>query len=892
MDPIPSSDEERVLVLAPTAADAAMTRSILGDAGLSCRLSSDLRDLAAALAVGAGALLITEEALAGADAVNDLVDALRDAPAWSDVPILLLAASRTELSERAQMLERVCNVTVLERPVHLRPLLSSLRAALRARRRQYQVRDQMLAIESGKRQLDDIFENASVGLHCVGPDGTILRANQTELDMLGYTREEYVGRPIERFHADPAVIRDIMAQLLAGGRVNDCEARLVCKNGAIKHVRISSSALWQDGEFVHTRCFTRDVTETRRAERALYESEERLRVAQQAAHSGVFDHDFTTGRTYWSPELETLYGIPPSAERSAEADRTWVRRIHPADRERVRESVRAALESGEYAQDFRVVWPDDSVRWLHTRAGVVFDDARKPLRMLGVQIDVTEAKRAERTRALLAGIVESSDDAMVTKSLEGIITSWNVGAERIFGYTAQEVIGRSIKVVIPADRHAEEDEILARVRSGQRVDHYETVRLTKDGRAIDVSLTVSPVRDDRGEIVGVSKVARDVTERKAVERVVRASEAALRDADRRKDEFLAMLAHELRNPLAPIRNAVDLIAARPAATTTLDQVHDILDRQVGHLSRLVDDLLDVSRISRGQIQIAKDALVLSTIVEMAIETARPLIESRRHAFRATLPDEPIHVRGDRVRLVQVIGNLLTNAAKFTPPGGTVTLTARRTESEVTIAVRDDGVGIAPEALSRVFDLFAQEEPSIARTQGGLGIGLTLVRDLVALHGGRVEVESEGRGRGAEFRVSLPTSTDEAVVAARRESKRPTSPLRILIAEDHRDTADSLRLLLERQGHLGRVARDGREAVTAFGELQPDVALLDIGLPELDGYAVARGIRAGEGDARAVLIALSGYGRADDKRAAKQAGFDHHLTKPVDVRQLVGLFPSR
>jgi PAS domain S-box-containing protein len=685
---------------------------------------------------------------------------------------------------------------------------------------------------------------------------------------------------------------DVLARLIAGERVANQEARLHCKDGSIKHVVIDSSALWEDGEFVHSRCFTRDITPAHEAMTALHESERRLRVAQEAAHGGIFEHDFATRSTYWSPELAALYGSPPVGGDGGDLS-TWFQMIHPDDRRRVGEGMRAALRDGEYVQDFRVVWPDGSIHWLHVRAGIVADGDGRPLRMLGVQLDVTESTRTEESRALLASIVESSDDAMVTKSLTGIITSWNRGAERIFGYTSEEMIGQSILRLIPSDRRSEEQEILARLCRGERIEHYETVRLTKEGRAIDVSITVSPVRAASGEIIGASKVARDVTERRAIERLLRANEMALREADRRKDEFLAMLSHELRNPLAPIRNAVSLLAEKPAPNM-LDGIHDMLDRQVGQMSRLVDDLLDVSRISRGVIPIAKQPLDLAEIVEMAVETARPLVTQRGHALSVTLPEHPIGIDGDRARLVQVIGNLLTNAAKFTPPGGRISLAAQMQGDDVSIVVRDDGIGIEPEAIDRVFDLFVQENTTLARDQGGLGIGLTLVRDLVRLHGGKVDLASRGRGTGTEVHVRLPTSK-RAVAAGhtrgRREDGLAHSGLRILIAEDHRDTADSLRLLLVRQGHEVRLARDGRAAVSAFREFAPSVALLDIGLPELNGYEVARAIRADESGDRALLIAISGYGRDENKRAALEAGFDHHLTKPVDVRRLAQLFPS-
>jgi PAS domain S-box-containing protein len=727
-------------------------------------------------------LILDEATLAGSGRTAELLEALQAQPSWSDVPILLVADPQSERAERGRSIERCGNVLLLERPLRMRALRSAIHTALRGRRRQYELRDQIAAAH-------------------------------------------------------------------------------------------------------------RDASSARRVEHALRESELRLRVTQEAAHSGVFDHDFTTGRTHWSSELAALYGGSGSGPPAANLH-GWMEHVHPEDRERVLNAARRALEHGDFSLDFRVVWPDGSIHWLESRAGVVFDDDGRPLRLLGVQLDVTEAKRAEQSRALLAAIVESSDDAMITKSPDGVITSWNAGAERVFGYAAGEVIGRPMNVLIPEDRVSEETEILRRVRSGQRVHHYETVRVTKDGRSIDISLTVSPVRDGRGDIIGVSNVSRDVTERKAMDRMLRASEAALREADRRKDEFLAMLAHELRNPLAPIRNAIGLLDTHPPSAVALDQIHQILDRQVAHLNRLVDDLLDVSRSSRGLIQTTKEPLALAPLFEMAVETARPLIQLRHHALVVRVPDEPIGLLGDRVRLVQVIANLLGNAAKFTPPGGHVTLEAVREGSEVTISVRDDGVGIAPEALPRIFDLFVQEEPSLARTQGGLGIGLTLVRDLVALHGGRVEARSDGRGRGAEFRVSLPVH--EIATAPRATVERKPAPrrLRVLIAEDHRDTADSLRMLLERHGHEVAVARDGVEAVRSFDEAEPDVALVDIGLPGLDGYEVARRIRAGAHGGRAVLIAVSGYGREDDKRAARAAGFDHHMTKPVELARLVRLFPVR
>jgi PAS domain S-box-containing protein len=503
--------------------------------------------------------------------------------------------------------------------------------------------------------------------------------------------------------------------------------------------------------------------------------------------------------------------------------------------------------------------------------------------------------------ALLAAIVASSDDAIISKTLNGIITSWNAGAERLFGYTAVEAIGQSMTLIIPVERHAEETDILRRIRSGQRVDHFETVRVAKDGRRVDVSLTISPVHDRQGRVIGASNVGRDISARKrAAEESARSSallsqsrdelqrvNAELSEADRRKDEFLAVLAHELRNPLAPIRNAMQYLRLKAPADAAQQNARDIIDRQVKHLIRLVDDLLDISRISSGKISLQKERVSLALIVTNAIEASRPLIESENHQLTVTLPAEPVYLDADLTRLAQVLQNLLNNAARYTPPGGKIELRAEFDGQQVVIRVTDTGIGIPRDMLSHVFDMFTQVDRSIERSTGGLGIGLTLVQRLVELHGGNVEARSNGPDQGSEFIVRLPAfvHASESSSAVGHDEVAPAARLRILVADDNVDAADTLAELLRASGHDVHTEYDGAAAIRAARSHRPDVVLLDIGLPKLNGYDTAREIRAIDPQNPVVLVAVTGWGQDEDRRRSRQAGFDHHLVKPLDPELL-------
>jgi PAS domain S-box-containing protein len=532
-------------------------------------------------------------------------------------------------------------------------------------------------------------------------------------------------------------------------------------------------------------------------------------------------------------------------------------------------------------------------------------------------VDLFSEKEAARRQAgqfrLL--VQETVDYAIFMLDPEGRIATWNAGAERIKGYRANEIIGQHFSRFYPQeaiDRGWPAEELRRATADGRFED--EGWRLRKDGTRFWANVVITALRDEAGRLRGFSKVTRDLTERRKREEALRqlhrdlerrveertaaleAANAALRAAARQKDEFLAMLAHELRNPLAPIRHAVQIVQMPDAGRRALERAGGVIGRQVNHLSRLVDDLLDVSRITRGKVTLRKERVDLAPVVAQAVETSRPLIEARGHELTVELPRQPVCVEGDATRLAQVLANLLNNSAKYTPDGGHLGLTVEAGPGEAVVRVRDDGVGITAELLPQVFDLFTQGGRSLARSEGGLGIGLAMVKSLVEMHGGSVVGRSDGPGRGSEFVVRLPTVPPSPSEAAddggSGHSSPPSSPpRRVLIVDDNADAADILAMLLRVGGHDVRTAHDGPAALETAAAFRPEVVLLDIGLPLMDGYQVARRLREQDGAKQALVVALTGYGQEEDRRRAEEAGFDAHLVKPTDPAALQRLVAS-
>ena len=549
------------------------------------------------------------------------------------------------------------------------------------------------------------------------------------------------------------------------------------------------------------------------------------------------------------------------------------------------------------------------------------------VRVWGTQRDITAQKRAElalrdsedRLReaaeslrreyqecAYLAAIVDSSDDAIISKDLDGIVRSCNAAAERLFGYTASELIGQPIRVLIPPDRQQEEDTIISRIRSGHRIDHFQTVRRAKDGHMVEVSLTVSPVRDASGRIVGASKIVRDISgpKRAAVERdrlleAERAARAEAERASRVKDDFVAMVSHELRTPLNAILGWTQLMARSSRDHELVERGLDVVARNTRLQAQLISDLLDISRIVAGKLSLDMDSLDLGSIVSGAVETIESEAKSKGVALETSIEETPTIVVGDSARLQQVVWNLLSNAIKFTPRGGHVQITLRHVGERAEIVVADNGAGIRPEFLPHVFDRFHQADRSITRRFGGLGLGLSIVKHLVDVHGGSVLAESPGDGQGATFTISLPAI---ASLGSLDRPKRPTQgeaedtslldSIRVLVVEDEPDTLDFLTRLLEGQGAIVLPASTAREALSIVRGESPDVVISDIGLPEMDGYDFIQHVRRENVPAHGIpAIALTAYARTEDRMRALRAGFQAHMAKPVEPAELIATVAS-
>jgi PAS domain S-box-containing protein len=602
---------------------------------------------------------------------------------------------------------------------------------------------------------------------------------------------------------------------------------------------------------------------------------------------------------YWDMDLRTGVGVQSSTpfERPRPSTapmeyRRWWQWVHPDDRERVEAEWRRALrDHTDFRAEYRLQLRDDSMHWVYSSGRFVYGPDGEPARALGAFYETTDLKRADDAERLLSLHAENSPLAIIEWDFDFRVTRWSADAEGIFGWTAEEVLGTrfdAFPLVYEGDV-AKVDEVLRSMSDGTATRNVSLNRnRRKDGRVIHCAWYNSALRDGEGKVVSVYSQVLDRTREVEALEALRASEEALREADQRKDEFLAMLAHELRNPLAPIRNAVHVLRSLDAEGGPAGRARDMIDRQVSHMARLVDDLLEVSRITRGRIALRKERLSLADVVRDAVETTRPMVEQHEHTLSVTLDDESIVLDGDRARLVQVVSNVLANAAKFTPAGGHISVVMARVGADrATVSVRDTGIGVPEELRDRVFDLFAQEDAGLSRSQGGLGIGLTLVKRLVEMHGGDVTLVSEGRNRGTLVEIVLPVASPAQTHRSHDTTSRtPTASqaraLRILVVEDNPDTRESFELLLALDGHEVRATASGVKTLRLLDDFRPDAAFIDLGLPDMDGYELARRLRADPRTAGALLVAVSGYGRDEDKTACARAGFDGHLTKPVEL----------
>lgn len=893
--------------------------------------------------------------------------------------------------------------------------------------------------------LETILDSISDRVATLDHDWRYIYLNAAALDGLRLTAAEVLGKPVS------AIYPDIDGLPVMNAMQKAKEERAVQR---IRHY-FPQFAIWLDTS-IHPSdkgitLISTDVTATVETEDALVRSEARYNALADASH-GLWtfkagESPFVTSPV--QPWLQSITGITPG--------QSWVVFIHPDEIDEALQAWKQA-EADEDIFDTRLRVRNKAGGYshVHLRVAPIFNRAGILVEWAGTLTDVSDQGQAEMARARLAAIVESSEDAVVSKNIDGIIESWNEGAERLFGFTAEEIIGQPITRIIPENRLHEEADIIARLRRGERLEHFETRRRRKDGREVDISVTISPIYNKNGRIVGASKIARDISgfvevrnkAKELVEQLVdrsrrleglsKASQSInavldqktimrklieagrfltqadfgtsgllqdgrmifdeyhfdtgtidhhvefsvddeigivswvmrnrrpyigpdgdpllrpdlkqrfgitstvcvpiidrsgallacfemhnkrggpftdddvtvlqgiaaaaaialenarlldqVREADRRKDEFLATLAHELRNPLAPIRNALNILEMQ-VGPKDQQKARMIIERQLGQMVRLVDDLLDVSRITRDKLELRRAVISLKEVIASATEIARPTIEAAGHILSIDLPFDPIWINGDMTRLAQIFSNLMNNAAKYTPDKGRIAVAVARKDDQVEISVSDNGIGIEKPMLSQVFDMFVQTDMSLEKAQGGLGIGLTLVKRLVTLHGGTVRAESEGPGQGSRFVVTLPAAEAPGAETILPETDEFTPDpdghkmLKVMVVDDNMASAQTMAWMIELLGHETQMAHEGQQAIRAARDFRPDLILLDIGLPGMNGYDVCRALQAEPELKHTVFAAQTGWGQEEHKKRSAEAGFHHHLVKPVSLDML-------
>ena len=621
-------------------------------------------------------------------------------------------------------------------------------------------------------------------------------------------------------------------------------------------------------------------------------SEARLRLSLDASGNiGTWAVDLETGTTVVDDRFARLFQVDAEvAEVGTELER-FTSMIHADDRERVLAAIASAIrDETPYDIEYRIPQRSGAILWVNAKGGMFVDAESGKKRFAGVAVDITARKLEEESlRSTWAAVRLERDRSQsifdgMAEGFAFIDADWTVldineiGAD-MTQFKRADVLGRSVWKLVPALVGSDVEALYRRVQRTRVAETYERLYQGAAGRATWLEVRVYPLSGDQ-----LSLFFRDITQRKKIEE-------ELNVANRRKDEFLAMLAHELRNPLAPIRAAADLLSMAPMTEERIKKTSAVISRQVTHMTGLVDDLLDVSRVTRGLVILESAELDAKKIVSDAVEQVRPMIEARGHRFAVHMPPESAHVVGDQKRLVQVVTNILNNAAKYTPEGGSIVLRMEVEDEQVVVSVADNGIGMSAEVAARAFDLFAQAERTSDRAQGGLGLGLALVKSLVELHQGSVTANSPGLGQGSEFVLRLPrrdTGSSATARAAQAASISQARPLRVMIVDDNADAASMLAMFLEASGHEVAVEHRPLEALERARVDRPNVCLLDIGLPEVDGNELARRLRAQDESKDAVLIAVTGYGQEQDRRNTAAAGFDHHLVKPLDMGQLAAL----
>ena len=733
------------------------------------------------------------------------------------------------------------------------------------------------------------------GVISTDAEGRVTFLNSVAESLTGWPQAEALGRHLPEIfhivneHTRQPVENPALRALTEGVIVGLANHSVLIARHEMERAIDDSAAPIRDegGAVLGTVLVFREVTEQRRAERERRESEERFRslvvatshIVWTTDHDGKVVEDCPSWRAFTGQTYEQWKGWG------------WLDAIHPDDRERTAQVWRQCVHDQCICQtEYRLRRHDGSYRWTAVRAVPVLEARGRIREWVGMNTDITERKRAEEALRQSEGrfrmLADNMSQLAWTCDLLGNVTWYNERWLDYTGMTFEDTKGwdwskvqhrdHLYRVVAGVKRSAE---------TGEPWDDTFPLR-GRDGKYRWFLSRAVPIRDASGAVGCWFGTNTDVTE-------LRDAQQALREADRRKDEFLAMLAHELRNPLAPISNAAQVLRRAGSDPRMVHSASEMLDRQVGQMARLVDDLLDMSRITRGKIELRRQHIELAPVLNQAVEAARPLVQSMEHELTLIVPPQPIYLDADPVRLIQMIGNLLNNACKFMDKGGRIALTVERQGQHAVIRVRDSGIGIAADQLPRIFEMFMQADTSLERSVSGLGIGLTLVRNVVEMHGGTIDAHSDGLGQGSEFVVRLPILFEPPGLPSRPTVGEPTSTTgrRILIVDDNQDGAESLALLLTLGGHETHIAQDGLEAIDAAEQLRPDVVLLDIGLPRLNGYEVCRRIREQGWGKDVVLVAVTGWGQEEDRDRSRDAGFNTHIVKPVDHDVLIKLLAS-
>jgi PAS domain S-box-containing protein len=733
---------------------------------------------------------------------------------------------------------------------------------------------------------------ADYAIFMLDAKGHVTSWNPGAEKLSGYSADEIIGSHFSRLYTPEGLEagspqKDLDLSAREGSA--DLEGWRIRKDGSRYWASVHLTPLRNEvGQVTGFAQIARDLTARHAESEALRISEERFRsLLEDVRDYAIFTLDPQGIVTSWNAGARHIKGYEAHQIIGTHFSRFYPREA--VERRWPEHELAVARLDGRFEDEGWRVRADGSRFWANVVITAARDSRGALVGFSKITRDLTERRRheeslrqsEERLRLLIDGV---QDYAIFMLDASGMVSSWNRGAQRIMGYPAPEIIGKHYSHLhraedVTSNRPWRE---LANAREHGR-EEVESWRVRKDGSVFWASSVITALREDTDEgVKGFAAVVRDLTLRQHTER--------LEDSARRMQEFVAMLAHELRNPLAPIRNAVSLMAKKGMGDATLEAMRQTIDRQSLHLARILDELLDVNRIAVGRFTIERQQVDFKEVVARSLEASKPLIDARGHALHTQVPNAHLEVQGDAVRLTQTIVNLLNNAAKYTKPGGRIDLLVSVRGGDIEVVVRDTGKGIAPDMLGRIFELFMQIDPAENGQQGGLGVGLALVKHVVELHGGQVTAHSEGLGRGAEFRVTLPLAVHHPRPIEELTGEpvsEESAVLRVLVVDDNADAADSLAMLLRIMGHDTRTAYDGPQALEVAGEFLPDLVFLDIGMPHMNGYEVAQRLLETCTDPP-VLAALTGWGQEADRQRAREAGFHRHLVKPAAEEQLRSL----